>query len=255
VAAGTLSPRQLAALVPDEPRWIDLRGTLLTGRCQVWAERAPADGFIVGSRDFPFASLWGRPRPELIAAATSAGRSACTAQPATEEWQLLAPPERRSLVEATLPGWRRRGITLHRWRGNLDLDALGDNPQIRVLPDGHHGSDISFDHFPEESRNELALEWVSTRPIALALTASRPVSYCWAAFTTETLWDVAIETAEPYRRHGLAARCFLTLAAHMARQGKTPAWGAMDDNSASLGLAARLGFVPDAKLDGWSPSM
>ena len=38
----------------------------------------------------------------------------------------------------------------------------------------------------------------------------------------------------------------------MARLGKTPAWGAMLDNSASMGLAAKLGFVPDAELDGWS---
>ena len=37
----------------------------------------------------------------------------------------------------------------------------------------------------------------------------------------------------------------------MAERGKTPTWGAMLDNPASLGLAAKLGFVRDAEIDGW----
>ena len=62
----------LAELLPDEPGWIDLRGLLLSGRCDVWAETDAADGLVARSWDFPFAALYGRPRPELITAATPA---------------------------------------------------------------------------------------------------------------------------------------------------------------------------------------
>ena len=87
--------------------------------------------------------------------------------------------------------------------------------------------------------------------MAAACVGSRVVAYCWAAFTTESQWDVAIETSRPYRRRGLAAACFLTLAPYMSEQGKAPAWGADLDNPGSLGLAAKLGFERVATLDGW----
>ena len=245
----------LAALLPDEPRWIDLRGLLLTGRCNLWAEPAPEHGFVAGSWDFPFAGLYGRPRPGLIAEAAAAGRAACAGRYLAEEWQLLAAPEDRPRVAAALPGWRRREIVLHRWEGTLakphaDLGAA-PGAEIRLLPDGHRTAGLDLGHVPESSRREYILDWVAGRPMAVAVADEQPVSFCYAAFTTERLWDAAIETLEPYRRRGLAAACFLTLAAHMAARGRTPTWGALEDNPASLGLAARLGFVRDARLDGW----
>ena len=69
-------PRSLVGLLPDEARWIDLRGLLLTERCDVWAEASPDRGFVARSWDFPFAALYGRPRLDLITAATAAGRAA-----------------------------------------------------------------------------------------------------------------------------------------------------------------------------------
>ena len=246
------SPSTLAQLVPDEPRWIDLRGLLLTGRCDLGVEAGPDLGFIARSWDFPFASLYGDPGPELILAATAAGRTAFEGRSTGDDWQLLAPPENRGLVESALPGWQRRGIILHRWEGSLASVEPPSDIEIRLLPDGHRAADLSFDRFPEATRREQALEWVSGQPMVTAVADSRPVAYCYSAFTTEALWDVAIETAEPYRRRGLAAACFLSLAAHIAEQGKTPTWGAMEDNPGSLGLAATLGFVRDASLDGWS---
>ena len=122
---------------------------------------------------------------------------------------------------------------------------------MRLLPEGHRRTGLDFTAFPDASRREYELDWVSRRPMAVALADGRPVSVCYAAFTTETLWDVSVETAEPYRRRGLAAACFRALAAHMGERGKLPTWGAMLDNPASLGLAAKLGFVRAATLDGW----
>lgn len=245
------SPRELAALIPDQPRWIDLKGLLRAERCDVWAEANPADGFIAGSWDFPFAAVHGNPRPVLIAAATATGRAAFADLYPAHEWQLLASPEARATVGPALSGWQRRGIALHRWTGGLERPDSDPVAEIRLLAGGHRTAQLDLDEVPETSRRELALEWVAGRPMAVAIVDSRPVTFCYAALTTETLWDVSVETLEPYRRRGLAAASFLTLARHMARQGKTPTWGAHLDNPASLGLAAKLGFVLDAKLDGW----
>ena len=242
----------LAGLLPDEPGWIDLKGLLLSGRCEVWAEADPARGFVAGSWDYPFAALWERPGRELIAAATAAGLAACQGRYPVAEWQLLAAPRERRLVADALSGWRRQGIALHRWRGPLDGPAPDAGLEVLLLPAGHREAELDLAAFPEPSRYEYELDWVSRRPTAVAMADGRPVSLCYAAFTTETLWDVSIETVESFRRRGLAAACFLTLAAHMAEVGKLPAWGSMLDNPASLGLAAKLGFVRDASLDGWS---
>jgi GNAT superfamily N-acetyltransferase len=242
---------ELAALIPDEPRWIDLKGLLRSERLDVWTEAVPAHGFIACSWDYPFASLYGDPKPDLIRAATAAGRAAFDGLYPTEEWQLLAPPDARATVGAALPGWQRKGIALHRWARSLDWSRSDSEVEIRLLPEGHRSAKLDLGEVPESSRRELLLDWVATRPMAVAIIDSHPVTFCYAAFTTETLWDVSIETLEPYRRRGLAASCFLALAAYMAEQGKTPTWGADFDNPASLGLAAKLGFVRDASLDGW----
>ena len=243
--------RDLAALLPDEPRWIDLRGLLLTGRCEVRTAEDPGRGFVARSWDFPFAAVYGDPEAELIAAAAAAGQADFAGRETSEEWQLLAAPASRPAVEAALPGWRRCGIVLHRWRGDLERPIAAPGAVIRLLPDGHRAAALPLDEVPAASRRELVNDWVSRRPMAVAVVDARPVSFCYAAFTTETLWDVSVETLEPFRHRGLAGACFLELAAHMAGQGWTPTWGAMEDNPASLGLAVKLGFVADATIDGW----
>ena len=247
-----MAPGELTRLLPDEPRWIDLRGLLLTARCDVWAEEEPKRGFVAVSWDYPFASLLGRPGSERIAAAVRAGRAACAGRYPVGEWQLLAAPEERPVVEAALPGWRRQGIAIHRLEGRLGRAEADPGAEIHLLPGGHRRAGLALDHLPDTSRYEYTLEWVSRRPMAVAIVEGLAVSFCYAAFTSERWWDVSVETLEPFRRRGLAAACFLALAEHMTELGLGPVWGAMLDNPASLGLAARLGFVRDSILEGWS---
>jgi GNAT superfamily N-acetyltransferase len=154
-------------------------------------------------------------------------------------------------VEAALPDWRCSSVHLYRWEGELERPDLDVDVRIDLLPEGHSAVGLTFDHVPATSRHEYTLDWVANRPMAVAISEGLPVTFCYAAFTTEGLWDVSIETIKPYRRRGLAAACFLTLARHMADQGLIPAWGAMEDNPGSLGLAAKLGFVPDTQIDAW----
>ena len=247
------APTELARLVPEEPLWIDLKGLLVSGRCDLLAGSDPAQGFVALSHDYPFASLFGSPRPEVIRKATAAGLAASSLPHLRSQWQLLAPPESRKLVESALPGWRREGIAIHRPGEPVERTATESPAGILLLPKGHREAGLDLDHVPEESRYELELEWVSTRPIAVATTVGKAVSFCYAAFRTERFWDVSVETLAPYRRRGLAAACFLALAAHMKKSDHMPIWGATLDNPASLGLAAKLGFERDCTLDGWSP--
>ena len=248
--SSSLTACDLSALLPDEPRWIDLRGLLLTGRCDLYAEADPGAGLVARSWDFPFAAVAGRPGAALLRSAAAAGRAAAEVRPTAEEWELLAPSASRATVEKALPGWRRRSVFVHRWAGALERPDLAVEAEIALFPDGHRQR-LDLAHVPAPTRAELTLDWVSRRPLAAAIVGGLPVAFCYAALTTETLWDVSIETLAPHRRRGLAAACFLALARHMAERGKTPTWGATADNPASLGLAAKLGFVRDSELDGW----
>lgn len=246
-------PRTLAAELPDEPLWIDLRGLLFSGRCDIDANPQPASGFVARSWDYPFAAMAGRPEAALLAAAVRRGRAAFADVPG-EEWQLLALPQARAAVAAALPDWRPRRAILHRWPRGSEPADLAVPAEIVLLAAGHQGSAYDLGHVPEASRWELELEWVASRPMAVAVIDRRPVTFCYAAVETESLWDVSIETLGPYRRRGLAGACFAALARHMARRGKVPAWGAMADNPASLGLAAKLGFVPAGEILAWEPT-
>jgi len=68
----------------------------------------------------------------------------------------------------------------------------------------------------------------------------------WAAVTGWT--PFGIDTIEGSRRKGHATATFLALATAMATQGRQPVWAAYDDYAPSLALAARLGFVPVARM-------
>ena len=125
-----------------------------------------------------------------------------------------------------------------------------------------------FDHLPATLREEI-LQALAGRPVTrfvgparsaavpsarpgLAVAAAwadgLPVAFCYAVVETETLWDVSIDTVDPYRRRGLGALAARAMIAFMARRGKSPVWGALASNEPSMRLAARLGFVPHSRL-------
>ncbi len=85
-------------------------------------------------------------------------------------------------------------------------------------------------------------------PMVAAFVDNRVASICYACRESESLWDISIDTLEPYRRRGLAAACVRFLIRKMRQEGKEPVWGAVDSNIASLGLATKLGFRPVARI-------
>ncbi len=100
---------------------------------------------------------------------------------------------------------------------------------------------------PDELKNELT-EASRYSPLSAVIVDGIPVSFCYAAAQTETLWDISIDTLEEYRNQGNGAAAVTFLIDHMKKLGKKPVWGAEDSNIPSLRLAARLGFVIVDKL-------
>jgi GNAT superfamily N-acetyltransferase len=96
---------------------------------------------------------------------------------------------------------------------------------------------------PPTLGDELRAAEAAGTPIAVALNKGCPAAFCYAGSITETLWDVSIDTLEPYRRRGHAMKAVSFLIEYYAARGKQPVWGALASNYASAALAQRLGFA------------
>ncbi len=246
----------LLQLLPDEPRWIDTRGTLLGGRCRivgtVHAERADC---IVISDEFPFAGLVGEPPPQRL-------RELVERSPGLE---LLAQHDARPWLARVLPGWTLEGATLHTLPSEVESALARERSACANEPpqDDRPRSDTSaprlwppgsrppLDHLRADLRDELQAV-LRRSPVATWMENSRPVAVCAPAVETETLWDVSVETLEPYRGRDLAGRCFRLLVPVMAARGKRAVWGAHDSNAASLRVAEKLGFQEAQRI--WTAS-
>ena len=232
---------RLAQALPDIPRWVETRSMLLSGRCEVFGLGEGEDlSFVVRDAEDVLISVVGRPGRDAIREAVA------------REWEgdvVIAPPENRAHVSSALPGWRAVSATQHLLD---DADRLPRVPvgSVRWLEE----SELEIlEGLPSDLLSELRLA-ARGSPIAAGLNGGRPVSFCYAAARTEGLWDISIDTLEEFRRQGHAARCVAFTVEHMGEKGKQPVWGAEEWNRASLGLAARLGFVPVDELVVFHPA-
>lgn len=213
----------LARALPDVPRWIETRSMLLSDGCELFGVDEQEPSFVV--RDPELISVVGYPSPGEIREAASRGSA-----------DLLAFPENRDHVSEALPDWTGVRAMLH---------LLGDAPRLPEVPEGSvrllAASEIrALERLPPDLRSELESA-AGESTIVAALEEERLVSFCYAASRTEGLWDVAIDTLEGHRRRGHAARCVGYMVERM--RPLRPVWGAEETNPASLGLAAKLGFV------------
>jgi RimJ/RimL family protein N-acetyltransferase len=227
--------RPLLEHVPDVPRWVEARGMLLSGRGRVAARGpSPADALLVAD-DEHLAVVVGHPDARALADATGRLETVST---------LVLPAEHRDLLpllHRVLGGWAEEEAVLHELvDARLPTVRASRDADVRWLADP---AACSLDHLPADLVEELPRA-AEVSPIAAAFEDGLPVAFCYAAWQTETLWDVSIDTAPGSRRrgHGAAAAGFLIEA--FARAGKRPVWGAMAGNIASRGLARRLGFTP-----------
>jgi len=222
---------KLLEKVPDAPGWVEFRSALLDG--------GPAfgtvDNYVVVSPTGALVCVAGEP-------ARAALQEALLLRP--NYGDILARPESRTAVELVLgrPGVR---AVIHAceepsWEAELTAD-------VRVLSPGHEDA---FEHVALPLRPEL-IDGLSSSGVATAFVDGRAAGFCYAVAVTETHWDVAVDTLEPYRRRGLAQAAFTTMAAAMAGRGQRPVWGAKETNAASLEMAKKLGFRPAEELLIW----
>lgn len=71
----------------------------------------------------------------------------------------------------------------------------------------------------------------------------RAVSVAVPFYVGERYEDIGVVTDPASRRHGLSTACAAALVVDVRGRGRTPSWTTSPDNVASLGVAARLGFV------------
>jgi RimJ/RimL family protein N-acetyltransferase len=224
----------LAATLPDVPRWLETRSMLLQGDAEVFGLTDGEPPFIVRDPTTGLISIVGRPGAGAFREALYRNE---------DHGEALAQFGDEEYAAAHLPGWRMEPATLH---------ILANESRLTEVPDGMvrgvSAAEIrEIEEMDPELRKEL-LDAVTWTEVAAALADGRPVSFCYSASETETLWDIAIDTLEPYRREGYAATVVSYMVQRMAKRRKRPVWGAEESNVASMALAVKLGFVPAERL-------
>ena len=217
----------MITLIADEPRWVEIRSLMLSGRAHVEVASTSPPALIVVREDIAQGGVIGRPPLHAI------GTMAASAD------EILVEPEHVEWVAAALPEWEFESATLH---------VLGGDPRLPLVPRGRvravsRTELASWPGIPEDLRQEfLAVD--DGTPVFAAFTGEQPAAFCYPGAVTESLWDLSIDTLEPFRRQGYAAQCAAHVIGQMRGAGKEPVWGAMASNIASARLAAKLGFVP-----------
>jgi RimJ/RimL family protein N-acetyltransferase len=225
--------QRLAGTLPDTPRWLEARGMLLSGRGRLvgWSQDAQEWG-VFDDSVVPLLAFVGAPEARVVVDALTTLRPAAV---------LIQEADDRSLSRH-LRGWKRERAFLHRLAEGVVLEQSTADAPCRLLVPGEPRTWLRA--WPQRERRELAAALDLGLPMAATVTGGEVASVCYAAYETESLWDVSIDTLERYRRRGLAAAAVRCLAAHLAARGLQPAWGAVESNAASFALAARLGFRP-----------
>jgi GNAT superfamily N-acetyltransferase len=213
---------------------------LLSGSVVVTGGDSVAAGFAVRAVSGPLAvvAVVGHPAPDAIVGAVD---------DVTDMTPVIAQSGNAAYVSQVLSScppsgagheWRPERAVLHRLTFTSIADVPDDDVPVRLLK-----GDDPLDHLPAGLRFEMS-HARERADVAVAVIDGRPVSFCYACWITETLWDVSIDTLEAYRRRGLAARTVRYMIRRMREDGREPVWGAVESNAASLELARKLGFTP-----------
>ena len=228
----------VAGLLPDTPQWIEVRSMLLHGQGRlVGPVGTSPPTFVALHSDGDQAVVVGRASPAAILEAASVAG------------EILAAAGDESWVTGVLPSWKVESAVLFRRPATSLLPRAAD-ASVRFLATEELAALTANPppRMPETLRDELRWVQAAHTPIAAAFDGVSAAAFCYAGSITETLWDVSIDTLEPYRRRGHAMSAATFLIEHYASCGKQPVWGALVSNHASAALASRLGFEPVGSL-------
>lgn len=225
--------------VPDVPRWVEARAMLLAGCGRVF-ERG--DELLIRNE---------RPGGQLIVAVTPPSVELLDrALEGRSRSEVLCAAEDEDVLRSRLPGWPSERAVLF---GLTAFDALvPPDPGVRVL-----GHEDSLDHLEPGLRAEMERARLEGTVFATfdggssatdTSEARRAVSFAYAYWKTEGLFDISIDTVASHRRRGLARRAVSELIRYERSAGRSPVWGAMASNRASQQLARGLRFEPVDEL-------
>ena len=234
----------LLAHLEDVPALVEVRGLLRRrGTSLVMSQQRAGAGFALAP-DHDLAVGIGAPEPGLADGLAAAARAAGIEQ---GRLRLRAAPE-------VMEEWSAEGAAAK--AGVVEVFSWGGSPDVLAAQAGRHevkiigAGDPAVEELPAPMRRELeALEsWPAT---AVALAGGEPVAFAYAFVETETLWDVSVETAAPFRREGFGASAAAALMLERAEAGLAPIWSVASTNGPSVALAKRLEFVPATRWGDW----
>ena len=233
----------LLAQLPDVPRWVETRAMLRSPEVQLFAGPAVDEGVVVGLHHGAMVAVSVVGHPNAVALASAL-------KDLTPMTPIVAQDENAAHVEALLKevgpvrdgrAWSAERMLFHTLGAVRPLAPLDRAVSIRLL-----SSDDPLAHLPPGLRHEIT-HARTLYPTGAALVDGVPVSFCYGCFTSESLWDVSIDTLETHRGRGLAAHVVRFMIDRMREGGLEPIWGALESNGTSLRLAARLGFTTPAQ--------
>jgi GNAT superfamily N-acetyltransferase len=220
---------ELAAALPDLPRWVAPRGLLLERRCDILLgpEGKRGAGYLVLEHGGPEAFAVHRPVASLVTQLDQLGSPA---------ERILVPIESAEPWRALLPGWREQAAVVHVHPAPATLPRPAHPSRFLTLADVAELADL-----PAELAAELE-HALARGPVAAAFDGARPVAFCHAPYQTESWFDVSIDTLPDHRRKGFATAAAAHLIHHLLAQGKKPVWGALDADTGSMAMAKKYGF-------------
>ncbi len=243
--------RSLLDQIPDDPLHLEARHLLLLESSRIVGGQPGHGGGLVWDPNDRLIAVIGRPATRLFAEAARAVGTADAAEAAgAATWTLLAPLDMIDRIDEALPDWGGEEAVIYQHDPKEASAAETPEVDLRRVEGFAPGE---LDHLPADLRAEVDSA-VGRKAMATAWVDGRPVCFCYPFRETETLWDVSVDTLEPFRRRGLATACVRFLADEMQRAGKEPVWGALESNEASLALAEKLGFRPVGRILVMSPA-
>jgi GNAT superfamily N-acetyltransferase len=227
----------LAAALPDIARWIETRAMLQSSHASV-SGTPSAGAFVVRVVHGAISALAVVGRP-------SAGAIISGLDGITPLTPLVAQADNADYIEQILlappldaDGWQRERVIAHQVGEPAHVAPLDSRATIRLVT-----RDDSLGHLPAGLRHEIT-HAREMAPLGGVFIDDRPVSFCYPCWTTESLWDVSIDTLADYRGRGFALHAAQFMISRLAREGRAPVWAAAESNAPSLRLARRLGFHP-----------
>lgn len=230
----------IADRLPDLHRHVEVRDLLVSGAGTILSlEPGTELAFVLLDEESPCVFIVGEISAAALSTAVAAIRAGST--------QVVAPPACTPRLIEALAGWSHAPLIVHALNDPSRLPTAGADDVDWVRP-----TDLRVQGLPADLLAELESGGAHS-PIAAARVDGKAVAFCYAGSQTETLWDVAVDTLEPFRRRGYAGRCVAHVARHMAAIGKQPVWQALHNNPASWRLAAKIGFEPIDELTMFEP--